>query len=146
LQDNESLSSFGVLRGLHLQKPPYTQAKLVRVLQGKVLDVAVDLRTDSPTFGQHQSFELSGENKLQLFVPRGFAHGFIVLSDYAVFAYKVDNFYSAEHEIGIRYNDADFKINWTLSSEHIRLSGKDQLLPFFKEQQYFTTNEYVKNA
>jgi dTDP-4-dehydrorhamnose 3,5-epimerase len=145
LQDNESKSLFGVLRGLHLQKPPYTQAKLVRVIEGKVLDVAVDLRIDSPTFGKYHSSELSGENKLQLFVPRGFAHGFVVLSEYAIFSYKVDNFYSPEHELGLRFNDFDLNVDWILSSAQISLSGKDQSLPFFKEQHYFSSNEYNKN-
>lgn len=129
VQDNESKSSEGVLRGLHFQKPPFTQAKLVRCIEGEVLDVAVDIRKGSPTYGKHVSVKLSGENKKQLFVPRGFAHGFAVLSDTAVFAYKVDNLYAPEHDAGIIWNDANLKIDWNLSVNEVKLSDKDIKLP-----------------
>jgi len=129
VQDNESKSTKGVLRGLHYQLPPYTQAKLVRVLEGSVLDVAVDIRKSSPTFGQHVAVELTGENKHQLFVPHGFAHGFVVLSDSATFAYKVDNYYAPEHDRGIAFDDVKLKINWQLPIELLKLSVKDQNLP-----------------
>jgi len=129
VQDNESKSLKGVLRGLHYQLPPYTQAKLVRVIEGSVLDVAVDIRKSSPTFGQHVAVELTGENKHQLFLPHGFAHGFVVLSDSAVFAYKVDNYYAPEHDRGIAFDDIKLKINWQLPIELLKLSVKDQNLP-----------------
>ena len=129
IQDNESKSSKGVLRGLHYQLPPYTQAKLVRVIEGSVLDVAVDIRKSSSSFGQHVSVELTAQNKHQLFVPHGFAHGFIVLSNSATFAYKVDNYYSPDYERGIAFNDAQLKINWQLSAEELQLSGKDKIHP-----------------
>ena len=112
VQDNESFSSKGVLRGLHYQKGDYAQAKLVRVIKGKILDVVVDLRADSPTFSKHMSIELSEDNKTQLFIPRGFAHGFLVLSDTAIFSYKCDNFYNKASEGGIIYNDKDLNIDW----------------------------------
>jgi dTDP-4-dehydrorhamnose 3,5-epimerase len=133
VQDNESKSSKGVLRGLHFQKPPYTQAKLVRCIEGRVMDVAVDIRKGSPTYGKHVAVELTGENKKQLFVPRGFAHGFSVLSNTAVFAYKVDNTYAPECDSGIRYDDKDLNIDWGLSEEEIQLSVKDKNLRFFKD-------------
>ncbi len=127
IQDNESKStSKGVLRGLHFQSPPFSQNKLVRVIKGEVLDVAVDIRRNSPTFGKHVSVELSEKNKKQLFVPRGFAHGFIVLSEGAIFAYKVDAYYSAEHEEGIAYNDKDINIDWRILESEIILSNVDQ--------------------
>jgi len=127
IQDNESKStSKGVLRGLHFQSPPFTQNKLVRVIKGEVLDVAVDIRRNSPTFGKHVSVELSEKNKKQLFVPGGFAHGFIVLSEGAIFAYKVDVYYSAEHEEGIAYNDKDIDIDWRFLESEIILSKADQ--------------------
>jgi len=129
VQDNESFSSKGVLRGLHYQLGEHAQAKLVRVIQGKVLDVAVDLRKESPTFGQHVAVEISAENKKQLFVPRGFAHGFIVLSDTATFLYKCDNLYNKASEGGIIYNDPNLNIDWKLSSESFIVSEKDALLP-----------------
>ncbi|EAR12278.1 dTDP-4-dehydrorhamnose 3,5-epimerase [Polaribacter irgensii 23-P] len=132
LQDNESKSSKGVLRGLHFQKTPFDQAKLVRCIVGRVMDVAVDLRKGSPTYGKHVAIELSGENKKQLFVPRGFAHGFSVLSETAVFAYKVDNTYAPEYDFGIRYNDEDLNIDWGLAENEVQLSEKDKDLPFFK--------------
>jgi len=130
IQDNESESaSQGVLRGLHYQSPPFTQSKLVRVIKGKVLDIAVDIRRDSPTFGEHTAIELSEENKKQIFVPRGFAHGFLVLSKGAIFSYKVDAYYSAEHNEGIAYNDKDIAIDWHLSEVDIKLSLQDQKNP-----------------
>ena len=131
VQDNESFSSKGVLRGLHFQKGAFAQAKLVRVVHGSVLDVAVDLRPDSTTYGQHFSIELSADNKKQLFVPRGFAHGFVVLSNTAVFSYKCDNYYNKESERGIIYNDPMLNIDWILPSEQLQLSEKDLLLPKF---------------
>ena len=132
VQDNESMSSRGVLRGLHFQKPPYAQAKLVRCIEGCVMDVAVGIRKGSPTYGKHVSVELSGENKKQLFVPRGFAHGFSVLSENAVFAYKVDNRYAPESDSGIRYDDKELNINWGLKEEDVQLSFKDKELESFK--------------
>lgn len=131
IQDNESKSVKGVLRGLHFQKPPFEQAKLVRCIEGNVIDVAVDIRKGSPTYGMHLAVELSGENKRQLFVPRGFAHGFSVLTESAVFAYKVDNIYAPEFDDGIRYDDKDLDIDWGLHEGDILLSLKDKkLLPF----------------
>jgi dTDP-4-dehydrorhamnose 3,5-epimerase len=121
------------LRGLHFQTGDFAQAKLVRVLQGEVLDVAVDLRPDSPTFGQHLSIVLNDQNKKQLFIPRGFAHGFLTLSETAVFAYKVDNLYSKAHEGGILYNDQELAINWVLPDHELLLSEKDTLLPSFQQ-------------
>jgi len=119
VQDNESKSSKGVLRGLHFQKPPYTQAKLVRCIEGKVLDVAVDIREGSETFGQHVTVELTGENKKQVFIPRGFAHGFLVLSESAIFAYKVDNSYAPTHDAGIRWDDSLLNIQWGVSESDV---------------------------
>ena len=133
VQDNESKSSRGVLRGLHFQKPPFNQAKLVRCIDGRVMDVAVDIRKGSPTYGKHVAIELSGENKRQLFVPRGFAHGFSVLSETAVFAYKVDNTYAPDSDSGIRYDDQELNIDWGLTEEDIQLSEKDKNLPSFKD-------------
>ena len=133
VQDNESKSSKGVLRGLHFQKPPYAQAKLVRCIKGRVLDVAVDIRKDSPTYGNYEVVELSEENKRQLFVPRGFAHGFIVLSEEAIFAYKVDNWYAPEYESGILWNDDSLQIDWKITVDEIQLSDKDKVLPLFKD-------------
>lgn len=129
IQDNESKSRFGVLRGLHYQAPPYTQAKLVRVIEGAVLDVAVDIRKGSPTFGKHVAVELSSDNKRQLFIPRGFAHGFAVLSEEAVFAYKCDNRYAPTHERGIRFDDPALGIDWLVKPETWILSPKDTVLP-----------------
>jgi dTDP-4-dehydrorhamnose 3,5-epimerase len=131
VQDNESKSSKGVLRGLHFQKPPFDQAKLVRCIEGNVMDVAVDIRKGSPTYGEHVAVELSGENKRQLFVPRGFAHGFTVLSESAVFAYKVDNTYAPEYDSGIRYDDTELNIDWGFSNEEVQLSEKDKNLVNF---------------
>jgi len=131
-QDNESKSSYGVLRGLHYQEFPYAQAKLVRVIQGSVLDVAVDIRKDSPTFGKHMAIELNEENKKQLFIPRGFAHGFVVLSDSAIFSYKCDNYYHNASESGIIYNDPTLNIDWKLPDDQLQLSKKDLELPGLK--------------
>jgi dTDP-4-dehydrorhamnose 3,5-epimerase len=131
IQDNESKSSRGVLRGLHFQLPPYQQAKLVRVIEGEVLDVAVDLRKNSKTYGQHHSILLSGENKKQFFVPRGFAHGFVVLSETAIFSYKVDNIYAPTHDFGIMWNDETLNIDWNI--DLIQLSEKDKNLSSFKD-------------
>lgn len=125
VQDNESKSGYGVLRGLHYQRGEASQAKLVRVIEGRVLDVAVDLRKSSPTFGHHVAVELSGENKRQLFIPRGFAHGFLVLSEKAVFCYKVDNRYAPETECSIRFDDPVLAIRWPISREEMSLSPKD---------------------
>lgn len=133
IQDNESKSSYGVLRGLHFQRPPFNQAKLVRVIEGEVLDVAVDLRVDSPTFGQHQSVILTSKDKHQFFVPRGFAHGFLVLSETATFAYKVDNDYAPTHDDGIIYNSESLGIDWMIVEKDIQLSGKDKNLPTFAQ-------------
>ena len=137
VQDNESKSSFGVLRGLHYQKGEYSQAKLVRVLKGKVLDVAVDLRRSSPTFGKHVSALLSEENKRQFFIPRGFAHGFAVLSEEAVFTYKVDNKYAPQAEASILYNDETLGIDWPLADSQMVLSAKDREGTAFKDAAYF---------
>ncbi len=136
-QDNESQSDFGILRGLHYQLPPKPQTKLVRVIRGKVLDVAVDIRNGSPTFAKHFSVELSGENKKQLLIPRGFAHGFVVLSDYAVVSYKVDNFYESKLDRGIIFNDKDLKIDWKIKNSKIKLSSKDEKLSSFKDARLF---------
>ena len=133
VQDNESKSSYGVLRGLHYQAAPCTQAKLVRVIQGSVLDVAVDIRKNSPTYGKYVAVELSGENKRQLFIPRGFAHGFAVLSDEAIFAYKCDNIYMPSAERGIAFNDPDLNIDWRINPEKWNLSAKDTQQPAFKD-------------
>ena len=132
-QDNESKSSRGVLRGLHYQLPPHAQTKLVRVIQGRVLDVAVDIRKGSPTFGLHVSVELSSENKKQLLVPRGFAHGFVVLEDDTIFAYKVDNYYSPECDRGIAFDDAALNIDWQVPHEELNLSAKDKVQPKLAE-------------
>ena len=133
IQDNESKSTRGVLRGLHYQKDDYSQAKLVRVILGRVLDVAVDIRKESPTFGKHVAVELSDENKRQLFIPRGFAHGFLVLSETAIFTYKVDNIYAPQAEAGIRWNDPDIAINWPTEGLNLLLSEKDQKQPWLRE-------------
>ena len=141
VQDNESQSSFGVLRGLHYQLPPFAQAKLVRVIKGKVLDVAVDIRKGSPTFGQYVSVVLSSKNKRQLFIPRGFAHGFVVLSKKAIFSYKVDNVYNFESESSISFDDKDLDIDWTLNSDEMKLSAKDKEAPTFVNAKLFDFNE-----
>ncbi|MGE4294072.1 MAG: dTDP-4-dehydrorhamnose 3,5-epimerase [Campylobacterales bacterium] len=144
VQDNESKSAQGVLRGLHYQLPPFAQSKLVRVVEGCVLDVAVDIRFGSPTFGQCVSVELSGENKRQLFIPRGFAHGFVVLSENAIFQYKVDNYYSKECDRGIAFDDPDLAINWALPRKKLLLSDKDVKQPLLKDAELFKyENLYV---
>ncbi len=135
VQDNQARSSYGVLRGLHYQVEPYAQAKLVRVLQGEVLDVAVDIREGSPTYGQSYSMVLSAGNKRQLFIPRGFAHGYVVLSETAEFFYKCDNYYSKEHEGGIRFDDPTLSIDWGIGREDMILSEKDQGLPWWGEHR-----------
>ena len=137
IQDNESKSSFGVLRGLHYQKGELSQAKLVRVIKGKVLDVAVDIRKSSPTFGKHVMVELSEENKRQFFIPRVFAHGFLVLSEEAIFTYKVDNPYAPQAETGIRWNDPDLAIEWPIDFSQVQTSEKDLKQPFFKDAEVF---------
>ena len=137
VQDNESKSSYGVLRGLHYQKGACSQAKLVRVIKGSVLDVAVDIRKSSPTFGQHVMVELSEENKRQFFISRGFAHGFLVLSDEAIFTYKVDNAYAPQAEAGIRWNDPELNIQWPIDPKDVQTSEKDLKQPFFKDAELF---------
>jgi dTDP-4-dehydrorhamnose 3,5-epimerase len=137
IQDNESKSSYGVLRGLHYQKGNYSQAKLVRVIKGKVLDVAVDIRKSSPTFGKHVMVELSDENKRQFFIPRGFAHGFLVLSDEAVFTYKVDNIYVPQHEASIRWNDEEINIQWPIDIKDVVTSEKDLKASSLKNAELF---------
>lgn len=132
-QDNESKSSKGVLRGLHYQLPPFAQTKLVRVIQGSVLDITVDIRKGSPTFGQHVAVELSSENKRQLLVPRGFAHAFVVLEDDTVFTYKVDNYYSPENDRGIAFNDDSLGIDWKMADNELKLSVKDKQQPKLSE-------------
>lgn len=133
VQDNESKSCYGVLRGLHFQKPPHAQAKLVRVVKGKVLDVAVDLRKDSPTFGKYVAVELSEDNHRQVFIPRGFAHGFSVLSDEVVFQYKCDNYYAPESEGAVAWDDPDLDIDWMVPADKVLLSEKDKKHPFLKD-------------
>ena len=137
IQDNESKSSYGVLRGLHFQKGNASQAKLVRVIKGKVLDVAVDIRKSSPTFGKHVMVELSEENKRQFFIPRGFAHGFLVLSEEAIFTYKVDNPYAPQEESGIRWNDPDLGIEWPINPAQVQTSEKDLKQPLLKDAEVF---------
>jgi dTDP-4-dehydrorhamnose 3,5-epimerase len=144
-QENESKSGFGVLRGLHFQLPPFSQTKLVRVKEGKVLDVAVDIRIGSPTFGKYIAEELSAENRRQLFVPRGFAHGFVVLSEIAVFNYKVDNYYSPESDRGLAFNDPAIGIDWILSPDEMILSEKDKKQPLMQDNDsfYYSNDLYV---
>ncbi len=137
VQDNESKSSYGVLRGLHYQKGEWSQAKLVRVIKGRVLDVAVDLRKSSPTFGKHVMVELSDENKRQFFIPRGFAHGFLVLSDEAIFTYKVDNVYAPQSEASIRWNDETLNINWPIDPKDVLTSEKDLKGRSLKDAEVF---------
>lgn len=133
VQDNESKSSYGVVRGLHFQRPPYAQAKLVRVVKGKVLDVAVDLRKGSPTFGHHVAVELSEDNHRQMFIPRGFAHGFSVLSDEVIFQYKCDNFYAPQSEGAVAWDDPDLDIDWRIPADKALLSDKDMKHPRLKD-------------
>ena len=139
VQDNEAYSIKGALRGLHYQLPPYAQAKLVRVISGRVQDVAVDIRPHSPTFGKHVSVLLSAENKRQFFVPAGFAHGYLTLSETACFVYKCDQYYAREHEAGIRFDDPDLNIKWQLTPPELTISPKDQNLPLFASHQKFIT-------
>lgn len=138
VQDNESKSSYGVVRGLHYQLPPFTQAKLVRVVSGAVLDIAVDIREGSPTFGQHVAMELSEANKRMAYVPKGFAHGFSVLSEEAVFSYKCDNYYQPSHERGIRFDDPALKIDWQIAPERMVFSQKDKESPLLADAEIFT--------
>lgn len=137
IQDNESMSSYGVVRGLHYQKGDLSQAKLVRVISGRVVDVAVDIRRSSPTFGRHIMVELSGDNKRQLFIPRGFAHGFAVLSPEAVFTYKVDNPYAPQQEAGIRWDDPELAIQWPIDSKDVLTSDKDLRQPLLRDAELF---------
>ena len=132
VQDNESKSSMGVLRGLHFQKPPFSQAKLVRCLEGEILDVVLDLRKESKTYGLFESTLLSDKNKNILFIPRGFAHGFVVLSELAIVSYKVDNYYNPNYESGVLWNDSDLGIDWKIKSDKVIVSEKDNILPAFK--------------
>ena len=136
VQDNESKSRYGVLRGLHFQKPPYAQSKLVRVVKGAVLDVAVDIRKGSPTFGQHVAVELTEGNHRQFFVPRGFAHGFVVLTDEVIFQYKCDNYYAPEYEGAIAWDDPDLGIDWKIPAEDVILSAKDTCHPRLKDAEW----------
>ena len=142
VQDNQSKSSYGVLRGLHFQRPPFTQSKLVRCLEGEVLDVAVDIRLGSPTYGQHAAVRLSAENHRQLWVPQGFAHGFVVLSETAVFAYKCDNYYAPEYDGGLLWNDPDLGIDWLVPEDQIRLSEKDEKQPAFSAIKHFSYEDF----
>ena len=137
VQDNESMSSYGVMRGLHFQRPPFTQSKLVRCVKGAVLDVAVDIRKGSPTYGQYVCCELTAENHRQFFVPRGFAHGFLVMSDEAIFCYKVDNAYAPEHECSIRFNDPTIDIKWPIDESKMNLSPKDTAGVAFRDAVLF---------
>jgi dTDP-4-dehydrorhamnose 3,5-epimerase len=137
-QDNQSKSGKGVLRGLHYQLAPAAQTKLVRVIQGRVLDVAVDIRKGSPTFGQYVAIELSADNKKQMFVPRGFAHGFVVLEDETIFAYKVDNYYSPENDRGMAFNDPAIGIDWQLTHDELQLSAKDTTQPLLRDAELFS--------
>ena len=141
IQDNESKSSYGVLRGLHYQLHPFAQSKLVRVIKGKVLDVAVDIRKESPTFGKSIRVELSEDNKKQLFIPRGFAHGYVVLSDEAIFSYKVDNKYAPEYERGIIYNDLELNVNWEIENDDVILSEKDKINKSIDKVEIFNFKE-----
>ncbi len=141
IQDNESKSKKGVLRGLHYQLPPFAQSKLVRVIKGSVIDVAVDIRKNSPTFGKYVAVELNEENKRQLFIPRGFAHAFLVTSDEAIFAYKVDNYYSPEHDRAIRFDDPDINVDWNFPKEEIIVSQKDKNAPFLQDAEVFEYRE-----
>jgi dTDP-4-dehydrorhamnose 3,5-epimerase len=144
IQENQSISKHGVIRGLHYQKPPFTQGKIVQVVKGEVLDIIVDIRTDSPTFSQHMSIILNGTNKLQLYVPRGFAHGFITLSKDAIFQYKIDNLYEPQYECGIRFDDKQLNIDWKMKHNLI-VSKKDSILNVFNENTYYTKVEYNNN-
>lgn len=144
VQDNQSRSSYGVLRGLHFQRPPFTQSKLVRCIEGEVLDVAVDIRIGSPTYGQHAAVRLSADNQRQLWVPQGFAHGFIVLSDTAIFSYKCDNYYAPEYDGGVLWNDPQIGIDWIVPESDVQLSGKDKLQPLMAEINHFQYEQFEK--
>ena len=144
-QDNESKSKKGVFRGLHYQLPPFAQTKLVRVIKGSVLDIAVDIRKGSPTFGKYVSVELSEKNKRQLFIPRGFAHAFVVISEEAIFTYKVDNYYAPKYDRGIKWSDPDIKLNIPLSKDEIIVSDKDASLPFLDKAEVFDYNNKLYN-
>jgi len=135
VQDNESLSAYGTIRGLHYQLAPYAQTKLVRVISGRILDIAVDIRKDSPTFGQWEGVELSADNKKQLLIPKGFAHGFAVLSEKAIVFYKCDNYYTPESERGINYKDPELNIDWQITDKEAIISAKDKILPDFREAE-----------
>lgn len=144
VQDNESKSSYGVLRGLHFQKPPFAQSKLVRVIKGAVLDVAVDIRVGSPTFGKYVAVELSADNHRQFFIPRGFAHGFSVLSDEVIFQYKCDNFYAPQYEGAIAWNDPTLNIDWRIPAGDVVLSEKDKTHPLLKDAEWlFNFNDVL---
>ncbi len=144
VQDNESKSSYGVLRGLHFQKPPFAQSKLVRVIKGAVLDVAVDIRVGSPTFGKYVAVELSADNHRQFFIPRGFAHGFSVLSDEVIFQYKCDNFYAPQYEGAIAWNDPTLNIDWRIPADNVVLSEKDKKHPLLKDAEWlFNFNDVL---
>ena len=148
VQDNESMSSYGVMRGLHFQRPPYTQSKLVRCTKGKVLDVVVDIRKNSPTYGQHVAVELTEDNHRQFFIPRGFAHGFVVLTDEVIFQYKCDNFYAPQYEGAIAWNDPDLNIDWMVPADKIILSEKDTKHPRLKDAEWlfdYTEDLYTDN-
>ena len=147
IQGNESKSTFGVLRGFHFQAPPFAQTKLVRVIQGSVLDVAVDIRNGSKTYGKHVAVELSEYNKMQLFIPRGFAHGFVVLSDEAIFSYQVDNYYNKESEGGILFNSSELDVNWQIETKNFKLSSKDEILSNFKDltSPFSITEKYYES-
>ena len=142
IQDNESMSTYGTLRGLHFQKPPFTQSKLVRVIQGRVLDVAVDIRLGSPTYGEHASVVLDSKIKNQLWVPKGFAHGFLVLSEIAVFSYKCDNYYESNYESGILWNDPKINIDWNIPLQDIKLSDKDKIQNRFESARSFKYEQF----
>ncbi|MBC8524907.1 MAG: dTDP-4-dehydrorhamnose 3,5-epimerase [Chlorobium phaeobacteroides] len=142
VQDNQSKSGYGVLRGLHFQKPPFTQSKLVRVIAGAVLDVAVDIREGSPWYGRHVAVKLDSERNNMLWIPQGFAHGFIVLSKEAIFSYKCDNYYAPEYDAGIKWNDPDIGIDWGIPEEDIQVSDKDASLPFLKEAYHFSYDDF----
>lgn len=146
VQDNESFSEYGVLRGLHFQRPPFTQSKLVRVMQGEVLDITVDIRLGSPTYGKYIAVKLSAENKRQLWMPKGFAHGFVVLSKTALFSYKCDNYYAPTHDGGIAWNDPAIDIDWLLPNSDIQLSEKDKHQPSLAEIKDFTFEQFNKEA
>jgi len=146
VQDNQSKSGYGVLRGLHFQKPPFTQSKLVRVIEGSVLDVAVDIREGSPWYGRHVAVKLDSETNNMLWIPQGFAHGFVVLSEEAIFSYKCDNYYAPEYDAGIRWNDKALGIDWTLPEEDIQVSDKDARQPFFKDAYHFSYDDSIGNG